>query len=478
MWVALAGVGTALCPVRTGGRRRSDEEFLAARGGCGSVTLPGLRISTQARTTVSPDKRSAGRQLSMITVDQIIAGASNVLIAVLAARLLPVASFGLFGIVFLVYVMLQGVSRALVSDPLLVHPDEAQERPGDALGTSILLGLALGVLVFAVSFGVRLWDARLGDALLVLALCAPLLVLQDFGRYLGFARQRPSSAMVLDVVWLVLVCVAVGLLLAFDARTLTWFIVAWAGSGALAGLLVLVQFPARGIRLDLSWLRSTWPFSWRYLVSYTTTQGTALAASSGVGGIAGPRALGGMQGAVLLVRPFMTLQVAAVAAGVSSISRLPADDARIRPQSVKISVLAFGVAALNTIVMLLLPDRLGVLVLGASWTAAKPLLLPTGVQILFLGVITGARAGLLGTRAVRKAMVLDVASTVLLLVLVIAGAFAGGVSGALWAVAIGQGVIALAWWTTTWNHAPQPAVVRGRHRAGAMATSAGPATTT
>ncbi|HEV7206729.1 MAG TPA: oligosaccharide flippase family protein [Jatrophihabitans sp.] len=427
---------------------------------------------------MTPDKRSMGRQLSVITVDQIVAGASNVLIAVLAARLLGVASFGLFGIVFLVYVLLQGISRALVSDPLLVHPEEAQDRPGDAIGTSILIGLGLGVVLFLASFGAGLWEARLGDALLVLAVCTPLLVLQDFGRYLGFARQRPSSAMVLDTVWLVLVCVAVALLLAFDARTLTWFVVAWAGSGAVAGVLVFVQVPVRAIRLDLSWLRSTWPFSWRYLISYTTTQGSALAASSGVGGIAGPRALGGMQGAVLLVRPFMTLQVAAVAAGVSSISRLPRDDARIRTQGIKISVLAVGVAALNTIVMLALPDRLGVLVLGASWTAAKPLLLPTGVQILLLAVITGARAGLLGTRAVSKAMVLDVAATVLVLGLVLVGAFVGGVSGALWAVAAGQGVAALGWWLTIWGHTrPSVPTPGGRHRPEFVAALTGPVAT-
>ncbi|HEX6389183.1 MAG TPA: hypothetical protein VFZ89_07050, partial [Solirubrobacteraceae bacterium] len=129
-------------------------------------------------------QHSARRQLSVITIDQAIAGASNVLIAVLAARLLGVASFGLFGIVFLVYVMVQGVSRALVCDPLLVHPVEGQERKGEVIGTSLVLGLALGVFIVLVGLAVRLIDDRLGNALVVLAACIPLLVLQDLGRYL------------------------------------------------------------------------------------------------------------------------------------------------------------------------------------------------------------------------------------------------------------------------------------------------------
>jgi hypothetical protein len=44
-------------------------------------------------------KHSAERWLSIITIDQAIAGGSNVMIAVLAARLLSVSEFGLFGIV-------------------------------------------------------------------------------------------------------------------------------------------------------------------------------------------------------------------------------------------------------------------------------------------------------------------------------------------------------------------------------------------
>ncbi|MDT4914277.1 MAG: hypothetical protein QOC66_3405 [Pseudonocardiales bacterium] len=391
--------------------------------------------------------------MSVITIDQAIAGASNVLIAVLAARVLGVASFGLFGIVFLVYVMVQGVSRALVCDPLLVHTTEAKEKPGDAIGTSCMLGVGLTAVVLLGSFGARMWHPELGDALIVLAVFVPLLILQDLGRYLGFATQRPSSAVVLDVTWLVLLIGAIPVLLITDARTLTWFIVAWAGSGALAGLLMLWQQRGARIRLDLSWLRHTWMFSWRYLVSYTSAQGAALAGSTAVGGIVSTRALGAVQGTILLARPFGTIQAAAVAAGVAGISRSTDDGAQVRRRGVKITTLTTAIAVVNAVVMLILPTGLGELVLGATWKATKPLLLPTGVQIVCLGLITGARAGLLGMRAVRKTVVIDVASTVVVLSATVAGALINGVLGALWAVAFAQGLAAVAWWMVFWTYA-------------------------
>lgn len=410
---------------------------------------------------MSRSEQSAVHRLSVITIDQAIAGASNVLIAILAARLLAVASFGLFGIVFLVYVSVVGVSRALVSDPLLVHPVEAQERSDEVIGTACLLGSGLGIVVLVAGLAVGLWAAQLGAALMCLAVCVPLLILQDVGRYLGFATQRPLTAVVLDSCWLIVLIAAVPALVVFDARTLTWFIVAWAGSGAATGLLTVWMYREGGIRLDLSWLRFTWMFSWRYLISYTSTQSSALASSGAIAGIAGARALGGVQGASLLVRPFVTFQVAAVAAGVGEISRSGAAGRRVRRLCMKTSAFTTGIAALNLVAMLALPDRIGHVILGATWEAAQPMLLPTGVQILFLGVIAGARAGLLGMRSVKQAMAIDVVGTVLCVAAAVCGALVHGVLGALWATAMVQAGLAIAWWTVLGSHHPAESPAAG-----------------
>jgi O-antigen/teichoic acid export membrane protein len=393
-------------------------------------------------------QHSPRRQLSVITVDQAIAGGSNVLIAVLAARLLDAASFGLFGLVFLLYAMVLGVSRALVCDPLLVHPVEGEERKRDVIGTSCIVGLALGLAVVVIGLAMSLVDADLGTALVVLGACLPLLVLQDLGRYLAFAAQRPASAIVLDVTWLVLMVAAVVPLFLTDTESLPWLVGAWGVAGSAAGLLTLVQHRADGLRLGLAWLRYTWGFSWRYLISYVATQGGALAAASAVGAIAGARALGGLQGAILLVRPFMTLQIAVTAAGTGHVARLLGAESAIRSYVAKTSAFTTTAAAANMIVLLVLPDQVGEAVLGDSWKVAEPLLLATGVQIVFLGLMSGVRAGLLGMRAIGKVMRIDVVTTALVLVASIVGAEINGALGAIWGITFVQALVAIAMWTT------------------------------
>ncbi len=402
---------------------------------------------------------SAGRRLSIITIDQAIAGASNLLITVLAAQALGVASVGLWAIVFLVYIMTNGVSRALICDPLLVHTEEAEQRPGEVIGTSTLLGLAIGTLLVGAGVVARLWQTDLGNAFIVLGVCMPLLMFQDLGRYLGFATARPGRSVLLDSVWLIVQIPAIVVLIAADMRTLTWFVIAWAGSGATSGLLLFWQYRGVTIERTIAWLRYTWGFSWRYLISYSATQGSALAGSSAVGAIAGARQLGGVTGTVAFARVFGTFQIAAVAATVAEISRSGGEPEVARRRASKISTFTAVVALLNGAVMVGLPDNIGHAILKDTWQVAEPMMLPTAVQLLALGVITGARAGLLGMRAIRLALVIDVVSTVGVLGSTAIGAVINGALGALWGVALVQGVLAVVWWVVFWAHSAHPAEV-------------------
>jgi O-antigen/teichoic acid export membrane protein len=192
-----------------------------------------------------------------------------------------------------------------------------------------------------------------------------------------------------------------------------------------------------------------------------------------VGGIVGTRGLGAVQGTVLLVRPFGTFQVAAIAAGVSEISRAADDHPGVRRHAVRTTTLATTLAVINGVILVVLPDRLGVIVLGATWHATKHLLLPTALQILCLGVLTGARAGMLGMRLIRRAMYIDVAGTVMFLTASIAGAIAAGTSGALWAVAASQAVLAGTWWLvfvrSTGGSSPAPDAPAGDGEVAAVA---------
>lgn len=413
---------------------------------------------------MSQNTQSAGRRLSTITIDQAIAGASNVLIAVLAARVLGPSSFGLFGIVFLVYVTAQGISRALVGEPLLVHPDEAETRGDDIAGTAVLVGLVLAGVTLVAALGASFWIGPLAGALLTLAVFLPLLVLQDIGRYRAFAVHRPGFAVVLDLLWLVLLVVAVVVVTVLGNHSLVLFIAIWAGTGAAAGLLSLRSMIGRGTRPSAAWLRETWRFSSRYLIAFSATQGSALAASVSIATIAGTRALGAVQGALLTIRPFMMFQAASIAAGVAETSRLSGDLVAVRRHARRTTLFTSSVAAVNMLVLVLLPSWAGELVLGKTWAVTEPLVLAAGSQMLCLGLVSGPRAALLGLRLVRTTLAIDLTATVLVLGLIVVGALLDGARGAFWAAAGGQGVMAVIWWVAYAVHVGDRAPSRLRRQ--------------
>lgn len=390
---------------------------------------------------------SAGGRLSTITLDQVLSGGSNVAVAIVAAHLLSVSSFGLFTIVFLIYVTVQGVARAMVGAPLLVHPKEAQERPGDAIGAATLLGVLLGALVTVAGIGGMLLHASTGGSLVVLGVCLPLLGLQDLGRYWGFAVQRPWYSVVLDAVWLVLMIAALVLVVVTHRQSLFWFTAAWAGTGAIAGLIVPLSHMGTHLNFTWSWLRETWSYSWRYLASYVTTQGSTLLASIAFGVIAGPATLGAIRAAQLLQRPISALQAAGIAAGVSEIAHVdPPERSAIAVHVRRTAGLLVVAAILNGAVLIWLPHRLGVLALGDAWTAAKPLLLPASVQMMLLGLASGWQAALMGRKFVKLTLRLDFLTVAILVIPSPIAAAIGGAQGAYWTFAVGQGIVAVIWW--------------------------------
>ncbi|WP_229052215.1 hypothetical protein [Aeromicrobium sp. Leaf350] len=391
----------------------------------------------------APQDSSAGmgRRVGVVTIDQAVSGGSNVLFALLAVQVLTPGQFGLFAIVFTTYVTVIGLARALVCDPLLVHPEEATARAGSAIGSAWVVGGVLGVLVALGGVAALSWDPVLAEALWVLAACLPLLIVQDAGRYLAFTTRRPARALVLDVAWLGIQIGALTVALLVGQRSLPVFVATWAVSGALAGIGSCLQNRVGSQRPGTRWLRETWGFSWRYLIAYGSTSGGALATSVAIGTLAGARALGGLQGALLLTRPFQTVQIAGIASGTAEISRV-ASERRSFAMTVALRVTGFALAAalVNGAVMVLLPDSLGTLVLSDTWYEAQPLLWAAAGQLVGMSLLTGPRAGLLGTRSVRTSLAYDIISTVVILTVVVIVTPIGGIVAGMWAVAITHSV--------------------------------------
>ena len=424
-----------------------------------AATQPAALDSTAGPVPARKRDISEAKILRQIIVDQANAGASNLAIILMASHALGNSS-GYFVIIFTVYSIALGASRALVGDPTLIHPAEARERPGEPMGAAILLGFGLGALILAAGGVTLIWNREFGYALMALSIFIAPLLMQDLGRELGFATKRPGRAISLDSLWLVLVVVgAVGLHMA-HTHSLAWFVVVWGGTGAISSVLTFSQNRGFPIAFSIGWIRFTWPFSWRYLISYSANQGASLVGTSAIGAVAGKAALSGVGGNVSLVRVFGMVQIAAVAAGTSRVARSSLRPRQVLGLGAKFSFLTTFVAAINGLILVALPDRIGEAVLGVPvWHAAKPLLWANAAQILCLGVITGARAGMLGMRAARFTVKIDVTTTIVVLAATVIGVAVDGVLGAFWAVGIGQAAMAIVWWSVfRWYTATQPDV--------------------
>lgn len=389
-------------------------------------------------------ENGAGRRLSLITIDQIISGASNIIVALLSAHLLGVEAFGYFGLMIIILSVALGVTRSLVGDPVMLHPTDARERPGAPIGAALIVGTAMGLVFVLIALGLHLSGLPLAVETLVLAVSLPALLLHDLGRYLGFATQRPSYSLVLDSVWLVLIAIVMTVLVVRDTVTLPLFVLGWVGTGAAASLLVFVQHgpPVRG---GVAWLRERWPYSWRFLLSFSALQGAAATFSVVVAAVAGPRALGAVRGALLLIRPYVTFQTAAVAAGVSEVANAGESGPPVRVLR-RTTGIALAIGLVNVVFLLTVPDSVGRLILGETWDATEPLLVPASLQILFLGLVVGPRAFLTGLRRIQTVVKIDILATMGIVVLGVVGVVLDGAVGAYWGTAAGQGVAALAWW--------------------------------
>ena len=122
------------------------------------------------------------------------------------------------------------------------------------------------------------------------------------------------------------------------------------------------------------------------------------------------------------------------------------------------TTLTAGVALVNAAVLLLLPDALGRLVLGATWAPTERLLWPACLQMVMLGLISGVRSALLGLKVVRTTTTLDVLGTAITLGATVVGAVVDGSLGAFWFLAAGQAVVAMMWWGTYLGRPHRPLV--------------------
>lgn len=180
------------------------------------------------------------RRIVLTILDQSVSSVSNFVTGIAVARLAGAAAFGEYMLVLMVWFVVVGLHRALITEPVIVAtPHMGRGHLVQQQGVGAELALGTFVAVFVAAAGLALASAGLAEGRLMLAFApwfVPLL-LQDYWRAMAFKDRRPGLALANDTVFACVQFAAIGGVWALGLRGAGYVVGAW-GLGATAGAVL------------------------------------------------------------------------------------------------------------------------------------------------------------------------------------------------------------------------------------------------
>ena len=417
---------------------------------CGPPQPPDDRARAGSGGPERTASRSAVRRSLWVVIDQGLTSLTNFAVTAVVARSVDTEAFGAFGLAFVTYLVSLNLSRALVSQPLVLRssaqPDERAELPA-AAGAALAVGVTLAVVVLAAGVAV---GGQPGRVLVVLAVFLPGLVLQDAWRFAFFATARPRLAVVNDLTCAVIQVGFMAGVLVLAEGTAATLTAAWGGAALVAAVVAGRQARAHPTRTG-SWafLRRHGDLGGRLGVESLLESGTMQITTLCLAFVVGSAGVGAIRGAQTLFGPFTTLAIGLVAATIPEGSRLFARrPTRLRPLLQAMSVSLCVAGACWGLALGLLPDAWGRAVLGETWPAARGLLPPLTMMMAGIGFLSGGMVALRVLTAASASLRLRLVTGPISLAAGVTGGAVAGAQGGAWGLAIGAWITGLgAWWT-------------------------------
>ena len=401
---------------------------------------------------VAPGAFAATRRGALTVIDQGVSSLTNFGLSVVVLRAVGPREFGAFTLMLATYMVALCLWRALGGDPQLVRHsggslEERRAASRAATGLALSIGLAGAALLLVISV---LVGGVVGAALLYLAVVLPGLLLQDAWRYTFFADQTPARALLNDVVWALLQAVLTAWVLLYGDESMRTLVLAWGVAATLAAGVGAWQARALPrIGQAWSWLRQHRDLGPRFAAE----TGIALVAWQGgfvlIGAVAGLTVLGHVNAARVLLGPFNLLALGmvgfAIPEGAAIWRRTPE---RLRRATAMLGGGLAAMALLLTGLLLLIPDRLGVEILGQTWEGARAILPLVGLWVAAESAGQGPRMGLMVLGEARSVLKARAVTAPLILAGGPIGAAWGGARGAAIGLALAHLVGARYWWQT------------------------------
>ena len=414
-----------------------------------SAVAMALRLSSRAHTVADADASDAtpsagtavagGRRAATTLLDQGFSSVSNFAVGVAVARVAGVAGLGAFAFAYAGWLVLADLHRALITDPMAIEGDVrgsgASRGIQRGFAAEVLLGSGATVLFALLGAVLTLVHARtFGTGMLCLAPWLPLLLVQDYWRWVSFMSQQPRRALANDTVFIVVQGAAFVAIVITHVHSVAAVITAWGLGGAAGAIYGLrQQHVVPSLRGGLSLLRSRWRMS-KWLVGTSLTGwGSSQAYVYVAGAILGPAGLGGLKAAQTLVAgPAGVLIQAGGSIGLPEASKAHAE--RGWGGLVKVSrvvsvagVMSFAAGALVVVVWgRALLSRL----YGPQFAHLELPAVLIAVAYIFMGMSVGPVLVLKTTRNAHRIFYIQVATLVVSLAAVTGLSLRYGVTGA------------------------------------------------
>ncbi|MGI8882330.1 MAG: hypothetical protein ACR2KJ_17820 [Jatrophihabitans sp.] len=382
--------------------------------------------------------------------DQILSSLSNFALAVLVARGLGSDAFGAFSLAFSLYAYALTVSRMLVSQPLMIRysgssgtdfANAARQSTGAAVGVAAPIGMAM--LIAGIVAG-----GALGPSLATTGVLLPGLLLQDAYRMVYFAMARPAAAAANDALWAVAQVAAVLAVNALGYGSPAAYLWAWGLAGWVAAMFAAAQSGLRPAPTkSLRWVRAH-----SKLTRYSVTEIVLLNGANQltlllVAGFGGLSVVAALRGAQVLTAPTTVLTLSVLAFVVPEMARRPSlIGSRLVRAGVLTSVLVTTLVLLWGALLFLVPDGLGHLVLGATWTNTHRILFPTVVGMVAGMAGLGASCGVYARGGMKALFPLVLLGAPVYLVTGVVGVMAAGAYGAATGLALAASYGAVVSW--------------------------------
>lgn len=393
------------------------------------------------------------RRLGWASLDQGVSSLSNLLLSVAIASQASQADYGAFGLAFAIYLLLIGIGRSLVGDPVLLRFNtwtSAKKRRENRLG--MLSGFfVVGILacVILLVFCIFL-PMSLRFPFMALALMAPGLLVFDGLRYWAFASSKARTATILDIGWLICQVALFVPLIAMRKTESFLYFGAWGTSAGLCCLVFLIYKrwiprPSQG----LSWIKSNLDISLNFLGEYATLSGVQQGVTFVTAAVAGLPASGTLRAAQTILGPANIITGSASVVVLPHSSRVVRDNILTLPRfSAIVSVTLAGVVLAAGLVVAVVPQSLGLSLFGASWLSGRDAALVLAISLGFNALSYGATSGLRALGLSKISLRVRVSTAPITLAASSYGAVTHGALGAVGGLALSAGVLSIIWWVT------------------------------